>query len=112
MTAVTVSGVQDFAALEIRWRDLERRATPSFFQSWTWTGCLAGERFTDPVLVEAAEQGRTVALALFNQFAVLTVRCSQRPVEDEPLKFVRTLYNSALRRLNSALVAGSGAQAL
>ncbi len=30
-------------------------------------GCLAEERFPDPVLVEAREDGRTVALALFNR---------------------------------------------
>ena len=40
---------------------------PSFFQTWTWTGCLAAERFPDPVLVEAVEDGQTVALALFNR---------------------------------------------
>jgi CelD/BcsL family acetyltransferase involved in cellulose biosynthesis len=67
MTAVRVSGVGDFAELGVRWRDLECRAALSFFQSWTWVGCLAADRFTDPVLVEATEDGRTVALALFNR---------------------------------------------
>ncbi len=67
MTAIRVSGVTDFAALGQRWRDLEARAAGSFFQGWTWTGCLATERFTDPILVEATEDGRTVALALFNR---------------------------------------------
>jgi len=66
---IIVSGVTDFAALEPRWRDLEARSASSFFQSWTWTGCLAEERFSDPVLVEAREAGRTVALALFNRRA-------------------------------------------
>jgi CelD/BcsL family acetyltransferase involved in cellulose biosynthesis len=64
---IAVSGVADYAALEAKWRDLESRADPSFFQSWTWTGCMAEERFRDPVLVEARESGRTVALALFNR---------------------------------------------
>jgi CelD/BcsL family acetyltransferase involved in cellulose biosynthesis len=64
---VTVSRVTDFAAVEAKWRDLETRSEPSFFQSWTWTGCLVEERFPDPVLVEAHENGRTVALALFNR---------------------------------------------
>jgi CelD/BcsL family acetyltransferase involved in cellulose biosynthesis len=64
---VRVSGVEDFAELGVRWRDLEDRAALSFFQSWTWVGCLAVERFSDPVLVEATEDGRTVALALFNR---------------------------------------------
>ena len=67
MTVVRVSGVEDFAALGARWRDLEQRSTGSFFQSWTWVGCLAEERFPDPILVEATEDGRTVALALFNR---------------------------------------------
>lgn len=67
MTTVRVSGVTDFAALGERWRELERRADCSFFQSWAWTGCLAAERFPDPVLVAAVEGGRTVALALFNR---------------------------------------------
>jgi CelD/BcsL family acetyltransferase involved in cellulose biosynthesis len=67
VTGVRVSGVGDFAGLGARWRDLEQRAALSFFQSWTWVGCLAAERFADPVLVEATEDGRTVALALFNR---------------------------------------------
>lgn len=67
MTTVRVSGVDDFAELGARWRDLETRAAGSFFQSWTWIGCLAVERFPDPVLVEATDRGRTVALALFNR---------------------------------------------
>lgn len=64
---VSVCSVMDLAALERKWRDLEARCNPSFFQSWTWTGCLVEERFPDPVLVEARENGRTVALALFNR---------------------------------------------
>ena len=67
MTSVTLSPVRDFAALGARWRRLEARADGSFFQSWTWTGCLAEERFPDPILAEATEAGETVALALFNR---------------------------------------------
>jgi len=67
VTETSVSRVTDFAALQTRWRDLEARSNCSFFQSWTWTGCLVAERFTDPVLVEARESGRIVALALFNR---------------------------------------------
>jgi CelD/BcsL family acetyltransferase involved in cellulose biosynthesis len=66
-TQIVISDAPDFAMLEAKWRDLEARSNPSFFQSWTWTGCLAEERFPDPVLVEARENGRTVALALFNR---------------------------------------------
>jgi CelD/BcsL family acetyltransferase involved in cellulose biosynthesis len=64
---VSLSGVPDWAALGGRWRALEARANPSFFRTWTWTGALAAERFPDPVLVEAREDGRIVALALFNR---------------------------------------------
>jgi CelD/BcsL family acetyltransferase involved in cellulose biosynthesis len=67
VTVVRVSAVEDFAELGARWRDLEQRATGSFFQSWTWVGCLVAERFADPILVEATEDGCTVALALFNR---------------------------------------------
>ncbi len=64
---ITLSDSVDFADLEPRWRDLEGRADGSFFQGWSWTGCLAAERFPDPILVEATEEGRTIALALFNR---------------------------------------------
>ena len=63
---VRLSGIADISALETRWRALEARAEASFFQTWTWTGCLAAERFPDPVLAEATEDGETVGLALFN----------------------------------------------
>ncbi len=66
MVEVRVRGVADIGALEGPWRDLEQRSACSFFQSWTWVGCLAAERFPNPVLVEATDAGRTVALGLFN----------------------------------------------
>jgi CelD/BcsL family acetyltransferase involved in cellulose biosynthesis len=80
----------DFAGLAARWRELEQRADLSFFQSWTWVGCLAAERFDDPVLVEATESGRTVALALFNRVrrwlgpAVLHLGASGSSDRDSP----------------------------
>ncbi len=64
---VQISAVKDFAALGLQWRDLEQRANGSFFQSWTWVGCLVAERFADPILVQATEAGRVVALGLFNR---------------------------------------------
>jgi CelD/BcsL family acetyltransferase involved in cellulose biosynthesis len=67
VVSVQITEIKDFAALGVRWRDLEQRANGSFFQSWTWVGCLAAERFSDPVLVEATDAGRTVALGLFNR---------------------------------------------
>ncbi|HEY3848789.1 MAG TPA: GNAT family N-acetyltransferase [Acetobacteraceae bacterium] len=67
VTGIALAAVTDFAALGERWRALEAQADCSFFQSWTWTGCLAEERFPDPVLLEARRDGETVALALFNR---------------------------------------------
>jgi CelD/BcsL family acetyltransferase involved in cellulose biosynthesis len=64
---IGVAPVGDFAALGARWRDLEARADASFFQSWSWTGCLVEERFPDPVAVIARRGGRVVGLALFNR---------------------------------------------
>jgi len=67
MVRITLTKPSDLAAVADRWQSLEARADPSFFQSWTWVGCLAEERFPDPVLLAAEEDGRTVALALFNR---------------------------------------------
>ena len=67
MTDITLRRVADLAALEAPWRALEQRSPTRFFRGWTWTGCLAAERFTDPLLLEAREDGRIVALALFNR---------------------------------------------
>lgn len=57
-----------FAELGDLWRGLEARADPSAFQSWTWMGCLAEERFRDPVLLRATgPDGGLAGLALFNR---------------------------------------------
>jgi CelD/BcsL family acetyltransferase involved in cellulose biosynthesis len=57
-----------FTALGALWRELEARADPAFFQSWTWMGCLAEERFPAPVLLRAtAADGTLAGLALFNR---------------------------------------------
>ncbi len=39
----------------------------SFFQTWSWVGCLAAERYADPVLLRAEEDGQLSGLALFNR---------------------------------------------
>jgi CelD/BcsL family acetyltransferase involved in cellulose biosynthesis len=64
---VTLRPVIDWKALGERWRELEAHADVSFFQSWSWIGCLGPERYDDPVLLEARRDGRTVALGLFNR---------------------------------------------
>lgn len=65
--SVAATPVRSFTALGEAWRALEARAAPSFFQSWTWVGCLAEERFPDPVLLRAERDGHLVGLALFNR---------------------------------------------
>jgi CelD/BcsL family acetyltransferase involved in cellulose biosynthesis len=67
MTLITLSRVTDWEALGELWRDLEARSDCSFFQSWTWTGCLAAQRFTDPIVVQATQDDRLVAMGLFNR---------------------------------------------
>jgi CelD/BcsL family acetyltransferase involved in cellulose biosynthesis len=65
---IEASRVTDFQALGREWRDLEARIKDvPFFRRWTWVGCLAEERFPDPVLLRAVEAGRTVGLTLFNR---------------------------------------------
>ena len=64
-----VEPVRDPADLEDAWRALEPRAGPSFFQSWTWVGCLAAGRYPDPWLLRAERDGHTVGLALLNRCA-------------------------------------------
>jgi CelD/BcsL family acetyltransferase involved in cellulose biosynthesis len=66
MPRITLSR-PDPATLEPRWREMEARSGASFFQRWTWTGCLFEEQFTDPVLLEAHEGTTLVAVALFNR---------------------------------------------
>lgn len=59
-----------FARLGREWRALEADvAGLSFFQSWSWVGCLAEQRYRDPVLIRALDGGRTIGLALFNRSA-------------------------------------------
>jgi CelD/BcsL family acetyltransferase involved in cellulose biosynthesis len=58
---------RDMNAVGIAWRELERQAISSFFQSWTWVGCLVSTRLPDPVLLQAEADGRTVGLALLNR---------------------------------------------
>ena len=64
---IDLSRPADLAALATAWRSLEARADASFFQSWTWVGCLAAERFADPLLLHAARDGETLGLALLNR---------------------------------------------
>jgi len=65
---ISSSPVTDFAALGRLWRQLEPEVPGhGFFQSWSWVGCLAEERYPDPVLLRAEQDGRLLGLALFNR---------------------------------------------
>ncbi len=55
------------AALGARWRMLEAVSDPAPFQTWTWVGCRAAERFPDPLVVEAHDAAGLLALALWNR---------------------------------------------
>ena len=64
---ITVAPLRDLPSLKPEWRELERDADPSFFQTWTWVGCRAATRFPDPWLLRAERGGRLVGLALLNR---------------------------------------------
>lgn len=59
--------MRDFAALGAEWEALEARAEATVFQGWGWVGCLAEERYGDPLLLRAEAGGRLLGLALFNR---------------------------------------------
>jgi CelD/BcsL family acetyltransferase involved in cellulose biosynthesis len=67
MLDISLRETVDLVALAERWQALQARADASFFQSWTWVGCLAAERYRRAVVLEATWNGRPVALALFNR---------------------------------------------
>jgi CelD/BcsL family acetyltransferase involved in cellulose biosynthesis len=64
---VRLGPAPDEAELGRRWAALESGTECSFFQSWTYTGCLLRERFPDPILLEAHAGETPIALALFNR---------------------------------------------
>jgi CelD/BcsL family acetyltransferase involved in cellulose biosynthesis len=71
---IVLSEPDDLAALEPRWRALEAQADGSFFQGWTWVGCLADRRFPRPLLLEAWRGEELAGLALLNRAGRLRER--------------------------------------
>jgi len=63
----TMEPLQSFDALGREWQTLEAVGEPSYFQSWTWVGCRAEERFPDPFLLRVEDGGRLIGLALLNR---------------------------------------------
>lgn len=64
---LSVAPIADPAALAAEWQALEAAADASFFQSWTWVGCHAAERYPAPWLLRAERDGATIGLALLNR---------------------------------------------
>jgi CelD/BcsL family acetyltransferase involved in cellulose biosynthesis len=64
-----IARIGSFEAVGRDWEALEAAgAGESVFQSWSWVGCLAAERYPDPVLLRAfAADGQLAGLALFNR---------------------------------------------
>ena len=94
------------AELETEWRALEERAPGSFFQSWSWIGCHAAERFDAPLLIRAVAGGVTVGLALFNRRSLpLARRALWLHQTGDPAK------DSVFIEQNGPLVAGGHAAA-
>jgi len=106
---VTAADVEDLAGVGALWRALEERADGSFFQGWTWIGCLATERFPSPLLVTARRRGQVIGLGLFNQ---VTDRWGRRLLHlgesgDPTMDGVYTEHNGFL--LDRSAPAGLGA---
>jgi CelD/BcsL family acetyltransferase involved in cellulose biosynthesis len=57
----------DDPVFHARWQALALATGASAFQSWTWVGCLAAERYPDPLLAEVFEGDALAGLALFNR---------------------------------------------
>ncbi len=64
---VSIEALPERPSLEAAWRDLETRAKPSFFQSWTWIGCWLEQSEVRPHLVAARLDGQIVGLGLVCQ---------------------------------------------
>lgn len=68
LVEMTITEERSLEGLGTAWRGLEAEVTDlSFFRSWSWVGCLAEERFPDPVVLKAWRDGRLVGLALLNR---------------------------------------------
>ncbi len=64
---IIATDIDDPDAIADAWRSLEDRSSGGFYQGWTWMGCLARERFTNPLLVTARRADSVIGMALFNR---------------------------------------------
>ncbi len=67
MLHLTLTPIDDFAALGQRWQALEAAGNGGFFRSWTFLGCQADTRFAHAHLLSATQNGQDIALALIGQ---------------------------------------------
>ncbi len=67
MLHISLSAIDDFAALGRRWQALEAESDGGFFRSWVFLGCQAETRFAGARLLCAASDGQDVALALIGR---------------------------------------------
>ncbi|MCC8980019.1 GNAT family N-acetyltransferase [Bradyrhizobium acaciae] len=69
---VRIEPLQDVAGLETSWKELEERATRSFYLSWLWIGTWLKHlpRGAQPHVLVARISGRTVGLAIVCQRTV------------------------------------------
>lgn len=63
---ITLGALPPVSELEGLWRDLETRARPSFFTSWSWIGVWLGHlpAHITPQLLKAVDNGRVVGLGI------------------------------------------------
>lgn len=66
---VTLDLLRDMHELQDRWLDLQRRATPSFFLTWSWIGCWLEHSGARPMVLEARHDNKVMALALLQTSA-------------------------------------------
>lgn len=64
--AVEIGPSASLRTTELLWRELEARASPSFFLSWTWIGTWLETAGVEPMLMMARSGGRVVGLGLLN----------------------------------------------
>jgi CelD/BcsL family acetyltransferase involved in cellulose biosynthesis len=68
-TSASLTRLTAIGPLGHKWRELERRSSCSFFQSWTWVGtwlsCLPSS--VDLYLLEVTDGDRVIGLALFGR---------------------------------------------
>lgn len=67
--SVTVQPLSSYDALGRKWADLERRATPSFFLSWSWIGSWLTTFRPRAEVIEARQGERIVALGVLVRHA-------------------------------------------